>query len=164
MRKSSNYKHGMSGTRFYKIWSNMIDRCLNKKHGKYSYYGGRGIKVCDDWLQFVNFYRDMYDGYIIHCGQYTERDTSIDRINNQDGYSLKNCRWATWSQQNVNRNLPSASKYTGVTKHGNKWAAKISVKNNMKYIGLYNTPEEAHHARLQAIKKYREVTPKTIIG
>lgn len=91
--------HGMCNSGEYKVWQNMKKRCLNKNSDKYKYYGGRGITVCDEWLEFKNFYRDMGD---------RPEGTSIDRIDNNRGYSKENCRWATQSEQTRNQ---SKSKY-----------------------------------------------------
>lgn len=101
-----NFKHGMSGTRFYKIYKAMNTRCKNPTHIRYNRYGGRGIKVCNRWENFINFKKDMYKDYIKHVKDFGENNTSIDRVNNNGNYSLKNCRWATNSEQmsNTHRN------------------------------------------------------------
>lgn len=88
----------------YKRWHHMVQRCTNPDHKDYSYYGARGITVCSRWLEkgiegqtnpgFNNFLMDMgcpLPGY------------TLDRINNDKGYSKSNCRWATVSEQNANR-------------------------------------------------------------
>jgi hypothetical protein len=87
-------RHGMAGTRIYNIWSDMIARCERVTHQRYSSYGGRGIAVCERWRDFANFYADMGD---------RPEGRSLDRINNDRGYSPENCRWATPSQQMKNR-------------------------------------------------------------
>lgn len=84
----------ISKTRTYKSWSSMKERCFNKNHKNYRYYGGRGITVCDRWKTFSNFYEDM--------GERPE-ETSIDRIDPNLGYFKENCQWATRSQQNKNK-------------------------------------------------------------
>ena len=83
----------------YRIWQGMKERCSYKKHISYKNYGGRGITVCDRWLEsFENFLNDM--------GERPE-GLSIDRIDNEKGYSKDNCRWATQKEQtnNTRRNL-----------------------------------------------------------
>lgn len=95
--------HGMSKTRFYKIWKHMKSRCTNPKDPRYSSYGARGIQVCDEWLVFENFMNDMLESYNIHCEKYGEDNTSIDRIDVNSNYCKNNCRWATELEQANNK-------------------------------------------------------------
>ncbi len=95
--------HSMHKTRFYNIWRQMKSRCLSKCNDNYKDYGGRGITVCDRWLEFINFKEDMYESYLLHVKLYGEKDTSIDRENNNKGYSKDNCRWATCKVQANNK-------------------------------------------------------------
>lgn len=99
-----SYKHGKRNTRLYKIYYNMKDRCYNAKNKRYSNYGGKGIIICNEWLEdFENFYSwAMQNGY--------EDNLTIDRINNDGNYEPCNCRWITKQAQNWNtsrtKNMP----------------------------------------------------------
>lgn len=87
-------KHGLSYDPVYKLWESMIRRCNDKNHRAYHNYGGRGIKVCDRWMNIENFVSDMYP---------RPKDTSLDRIDNNGNYCPENCKWSTQTQQSRNR-------------------------------------------------------------
>lgn len=81
--------HGCSWTRPYRIWRCMLNRCTNRNCHEYHRYGGRGIAVCKSWMKFENFRRwYLANGYADHL--------TLDRKNNDRGYSPGNCRWVTW--------------------------------------------------------------------
>ena len=92
-----NYKDGRKGSRLYRIYNNMKNRCYNEHSNSYKNYGGRGITVCDEWL---NDFKAFYDWAITHG--YRD-DLTIDRKDNDKGYSPDNCRWATALEQRLNQ-------------------------------------------------------------
>lgn len=81
--------------RLYNIWLNMRARCDNPNQPRYKDYGGRGISYQPSWAHFINFYQDMQETYQEHL--------TLDREDNDLGYSADNCRWATYKEQNNNR-------------------------------------------------------------
>jgi hypothetical protein len=111
-------KHGKRQSRIYIIWLNMIQRCTNKNNSGFVNYGARGIVVCDDWRNFENFYADMGD---------PPRDMSIDRIDNDKGYSKDNCRWATVKQQAQNKRTTFFVEIDGETKSLTKWCSDLDL-------------------------------------
>ncbi len=101
-------------------WKNMVQRCTNPSHASWKYYGGRGILVCDEWLRsFETFLQDM--------GPRPSPLHSIDRIENNLGYSKDNCRWATKKQQNRNRRDTINITIDGKTQCLQDWCIQFSI-------------------------------------
>lgn len=100
--------HGYSHTRLYKIWCGMKDRCYNPNNKRYSDYGGRGIFICDEWLHdFVAFKDWAYQNGYDDTAPFGE--CTIDRANNDDGYTPYNCVWSNLTQQAHNKRNTSHS-------------------------------------------------------
>ena len=143
--------HGLTSHRFYKTWKHMVDRCNNPKIKDYKDYGARGITVCEEWLDIAVF---------VAWAERTHpniKGISLDRIDNDKGYSPENCRWADKTTQAVNQRTMknNTSGYVGVTwdKHRNKWSARVQIFKRGKHIGYYLNKEEAVLARDQYIIK-----------
>jgi hypothetical protein len=121
--------------RFYRIWGGMNSRCKNPKTPTYKSYGARGITVCEDWGKFESFKHDMYESYLDHVKEYGENNTSIDRIDNDKGYCIENCRWATCEEQVINTRMriDNSSGITGISQRDNgTWQAFIR-RNGVKH-------------------------------
>ena len=136
-RTSESHKtHGLKNTRLYSIWRNMKGRTLNPKNKDYPNYGGRGITICDEWLDVQNFYDwAMSNGY--------SKELSIDRIDNGGGYSPENCRWTTPTIQNRNQRIQknNTSGYKGVSYHKRDkiFTAQIKVNKKRIHLGYFQT-------------------------
>lgn len=111
------------------IWYGIIHRTTNPKHAHYKKYGGRGITVCDRWHSFDNFYADMHETYLVGL--------SIDRINNDSGYSPENCRWATNKEQSNNRRSSKFICIDGVVKTLAEWIEEYGAKSSTVRQRLY---------------------------
>lgn len=107
-------------SREYSTWENMVQRCTNPKARKYYLYGGRGITVCDEWLQsFKTFYADM--------GPRPD-NTTLDRIDSDKGYYKGNCRWSNPLEQFVNvRRFTTLISHLGVTKVTEDWIKDLGI-------------------------------------
>ena len=137
--------HNLSGHKFYKTWNNIFKRCNNPKNKYYKNYGGRGITVCEEWLDVTNFvaWCDLTHPNI--------EGLSLDRIDNDKGYSPENCRWADRTTQNTNQRMKknNTSGFVGVSwnRTHQVWVAYISVKSKRRSIGTFKIIEEAVQAR-----------------
>lgn len=149
MRRTVYEKHGMSYSPEYSIWEDMIDRCYNPNNVRYKHYGEKGITICEDWLRFTKFYEDM--------GSRPDKLT-LDRIDNDKGYSKDNCRWTTFGVQNFNRG-PKSTNNTGTTGVGwredkQRYRARIGINGKTIFLGYYKELQDAVAARKLAEGQY----------
>lgn len=137
--------HGLTYNKFYKTWHNMTYRCSNPKSKDYKDYGARGITVCEDWLDIRNFTEWCNSTYPKLEG-YT-----LDRIDNDKGYSPENCRWADRTTQNTNQRMKknNTSGFVGVIWHkrGKRWDVSIRISKKLINLGSFKDKIEAVLAR-----------------
>jgi len=109
-------------TRLGRIYHNMKTRCYNPNYDKYKYYGGKGIKVCDEWLESWYAFEDwaMENGY--------NDSLTLDRIDPEGNYSPENCRWISMKEQANNRTSNRMIEYNGETKSLQQWADILGIK------------------------------------
>lgn len=124
----SEIKHGAwkRNERLYLVWSTMIHRCEDEKREKYKDYGGRGIKVCEEWHD-VNCFMDwaFANGY--------KAGTQLDRIDNDGNYEPSNCRWVTPKENSRNRRNTVYLTIDGETKCVAEWCEKLNVSQYTVY-------------------------------
>lgn len=138
IQNGSISKHGMSGRRPYRIWTQMKTRCYNKSDEHFPDYGGRGITVCDEWKDSFESFCDwaMASGY--------SDDLTIERIDVNGNYCPENCRWATRKEQTVNRRSTLFLTYKGETKTLKEWSELTGINyQTIRYRKIMGkTPDE----------------------
>lgn len=145
LRKLQKITHNLYYHRFYSTWYKMLHRCNNVNNKRYKDYGGRGITVYEEWLDVAAFItwaeatHPNIEGY------------TLDRIDNDKGYSPDNCTWSDKTAQVLNRRIMKNNKsgYVGVIWHirDKRWAVNIRISNKLINIGSFKTLEEAVQAR-----------------
>lgn len=135
----------------YDIWVAMKQRCYNTNHKEYFRYGGRGIVVCDEWV-------NSYDQFIKDMGKRPDKTYSLDRINNNMSYSKENCRWTTKSIQSYNQRI-SIDNNSGIVgvyleKQTKSWKAFIRFQGKQITLGRFKDFFEACCCRKSAELKY----------
>ena len=118
-------RNGLSDLPLYRVWCHMKERCDNPNNKRFKHYGARGIKVCDEWQHSYKAFEEwaLSNGY--------KPGLSIDRINNDKGYSPWNCRWSTYTEQNRNRGKYNRLiTYNGKTQCISAWAEEVGLTDS----------------------------------
>lgn len=148
---------------YYKRWKEMISRCYNVKDKEYSCYGGIGVRVCDEWLNFQNYAK----WWIENC---PDESFSLDKDILEKGNKLYSPDKCCFVPKEINSSLTFRKSYRGdlplgVSRKGNKFVAQAHNKDSTVYLGLFDTPEEAFNIYKQYKKtrieeyanKYKEI-------
>ena len=122
-----NTKHNSKHTRIYSIWCGMKQRCLNSNNESYKDYGGRGITICEEWL---NDFKVFYD-WALQNG-YTD-ELTIDRIDVNGNYEPNNCRWTDMKTQQRNKSSNVFVEYQGRKITIAEAASELGIKRNVLY-------------------------------
>jgi len=142
--KEMKTTHGMSNIDTYSSWKSMKRRCYTVSNKSYKNYGARGITVCDRWRDsFQNFFDDM---------GYRPNKMSIERIDNDKGYSKENCKWATYAEQNRNRRGNRKITHNGVTMIATDWSLKLGGADNLVSKRLFRGWSEERSVTTKVIK------------
>ena len=138
-------RHGLSNTKLYHRWTAIVSRVTDPANACYRNYGGRGIKICDEWRDFLNFrdwaYNSGYDPELV-----------IDRIDVNGNYCPENCRWVTKSESSINRR--KTDKYA-IQRQGNRYQVTVVRNGYHFYLGTFADANTAQGARNEFLKYYR---------
>jgi hypothetical protein len=138
--KNRNYKHGEGSSRLYQVWMDMRIRCLNPNSIFYKRYGGRGIKICDEWENnFISFRKwAVVNGY--------DDKLEIDRINNNGDYCPENCRWISHKENTKNRECCNNFLFDGIHYTLPELAVKFKINKNTLASRIYSYGWSLHEA------------------
>lgn len=129
-------------SRVYQIWINMKQRCTNPKLKRYQLYGGRGISVCAEWMNFVNFYDEMGDPPANH---------TIDLIDTNKNYCKDNCRWITHGEKALTNRKMLLFTVDGVTLCARHWSLKLGL--NKSWVSQMKHRGKTHEQIEEFIKR-----------
>jgi hypothetical protein len=149
--------HGQSYSSLYSIWRGMIKRCSRLKNSNYAWYGGRGISVCGEWDVFENFFE--WNKSLGELGY--KQGLSLDRIDNEAGYSPDNCRWATAVTQARNKRNNLLVTINNETKCVAAWADIFNINRYVVYTRIRNGWEINEKLFLPSRQRRKEWQIKT---
>lgn len=121
--------HGMSNKPIYAVWRAIVQRCTLSTCKTFHYYGGRGIRVCDDWLKFEKFYADV--------GDPPYKGATLDRVDNDKGYCPDNVRWATRTEQARNKRTTARFTFQGKSLTLAEWSSILGINASTLASRLY---------------------------
>jgi hypothetical protein len=150
---TTNEKHGLHGVPEYWVWHRAKDRCKNPNNPKFKHYGGRGIKMCQEW-------RDSFAAFIASMGRRPAGRYTLDRIDNNGDYEPGNCRWATYAAQNRNNRRTRLLTFQGKTHCITDWADILGMSRATLYGRIYRgwSTEKALTAPLHSRRQSRLLT------
>ncbi len=132
MTREQRIKHGDSGTRLHNIWNGMRDRCKRKKHPMFHHYGGKGVTVCAEWLDYSTFkIWSLRNGY--------SNELTIERKDNDGNYEPNNCKWATRKEQSNNQGTSVLLRFTEqelLHIQREYYTSKKTVDEYVAYVGI----------------------------
>lgn len=140
--------HNESRTRLYYIWQSMKQRCYDETLEKYNDYGGRGIKICNEWIEYANFAKwAKNNGY--------KNNLTIDRIDVNGDYEPSNCRWASMKVQNRNKTTTRYLELDGIKKSMAEWSELLDIPTStiVNRLNRGCTDEEALNTNYRRRKK-----------
>ncbi len=153
-RRNDNHEH--QGEKEYRAWSNLKNRCNNPNYHLFHRYGGRGITYCKEWESFQDFLKDM--------GRAPTKIHSIDRIDNDRGYSKENCKWSTPVEQSNNMSTNRVYEYKGEVNTLTGWCRDLSLNFDMVRgrldSGKYTIEQALELPSGAGNHKFRYTTPK----
>ena len=149
-------KHGKSNTRLFCIWRSMLTRCTNLHSKSFKYYGGKGVKICEEWQKnFENFYNwAMNNGYA--------ENLTIDRIDNNGNYEPSNCHWITMKEQQRNKSNSRVITAFGESYSLSQWAQKTGLSKTTLKSRLDKLGWSAEKALTTDRRKYLKKVTKNV--
>lgn len=144
-----SYRHGLYKHPLYKLWHLMRERCESPKHMYYDRYGGRGITICERWLDFQNFYEDNVKLW--------KPGLSIERKDNDGNYCPENCTWIPRGDQSKNRSNTIRLTWNGKTQPLTAWAKELNIPINVLYCRKrYGWPDDKALSTPMNLKRPRD--------